>query len=136
MSHHIHADSAPAKERISKQCAALSDVITAHRDELRDLLLNDESYETAKDELWRSLDALQNISKEIDYLSYGRVDLMCTFLPVNLPLYSLVIFVIVPGFMANEVIVRPPVLMRDLVQKIWTLLQLTALFPHIKFVDM
>ncbi len=136
MSLSLTADKKKALERIEKQCALLADTIASKREALVDLLLEYESFETATDEIWRSLDCLRNISKESQWLSSGNVDLLCTFFPVNLPLYSLMIFAVIPGFMANEVVVRPPNLMYEAVQKISRVLGLAELMPQIKFVTM
>lgn len=121
---------------ITEQCSALYQAIDTNREVLVEELLKYESWETASDEIWRSLDCLKNITKELKYLSYGKVSLMCTFFPVNLPLYSLVLFAMVPGFMADEIIVRPPNLMSEIVQKIYNLLHLSKLMPQIKFVNL
>lgn len=128
------------KERIealiNSKCASLAKTIELNQEALVDMLLKYESFETAKDEVWRSLDCLKNISKEFEYLSYGKVDLICTIFPMNLPLYSLALFAIIPSFMANEVVVRPPVLMREVLQEIVELLNLSEIVHGIKFVDM
>lgn len=136
MSLHIHQNTAVRKADIANKCKTVAEAIEKHEDALLETLTRCESHETAKDEIWRTLDCLRNISKEIDSLSYGHVDLMCTFFPINLPLYSLAIFAIVPGFMAEKVLIRPPVLTRDLLRELCLLLSLKELLPHIKFVDM
>lgn len=121
---------------INNQCTILYNLIEKKQEHLVNLLLDYESFETAKDEISQSLDSLKNISKEIEWLSYGKVDLLCTIFPVNLPLYSLLIFAIIPGFMANEVVVRPPILMREVLSNLCALLNFKELFGHIKFVDL
>lgn len=122
--------------RITENAAFLLKKIDAHRKELINELLKYESFETANDEIWRSLNCLENISKELENLSSAKVNLMCTIFPVNLPLYSLVIFAIVPGFMADELIIRPPVLARETVKKISKIIDLEAVMPNIKFVEL
>ncbi len=121
---------------IIKRCADFATAIEMHREELIDILLEYESLETAEDELWRSVDALRHVSNETQWLAKGKVELLCTFFPVNLPLYSLVIFAIIPSFMAQSTIIRPPVLARDVVKLIWEILQLANSLPNIKFVDL
>jgi len=136
MANHVFSDPKQRIELIKEKCASLSRAIEDNKEALTQELLKCESFETATDEIWRSLDCLENISKEFEDLSYGKVSLLCTFFPVNLPLYSLVIFAIVPGFMAEEVVVRPPKLMFEVVENIWKVLGLSKLLPHIKFVDL
>ncbi len=135
MSLHITTDQKKVIAYVTNQCNALVATLESRREEIIDLLLQCESFETVTDEVNRSVDCLKNISKEFESLSYGKVDLLCTFSPVNLPLYSLVLFAIVPSFMASEVVVRPPVLMKSIVQKICELLNLGTLLPNIKFID-
>ena len=136
MSLHLNNNEERTEALINSKCASLAKIIELNQEALIDILLEYESFETAKDEVWRSLDCLKNISKEFKYLSYGKVDLMCTIFPINLPLYSLVLFAIVPSFVANEVVVRPPVLMREVLQEIVELLNLSEIVLGIKFVDM
>jgi len=120
---------------IVNTCSSLACIIELNRELLLNELLLYESFETANDELSHSTDCLKNISKELKWLSYGKVDLLCTIIPVNLPLYSLIIFAVIPGFMANEVIVRPPILTRKIFQKILEIINLQKIMPHVKFID-
>lgn len=135
----LHPNTKTAKQRaisdMTARCASLAENIKAKREKIIKILLHYESFETAEDEIWRSLDCLENMSTEIEDLSSGKADLMCTFFPVNLPLYSLTIFALIPSFMTNEVVIRPPLLMRKVIQEIWQELGLSSLFPNIKFVD-
>lgn len=135
----LHLNTKAAREHVlsdmATHCQHLADVIRAKREKIIDLLLNYESFETAEDEIWRSIDCLENVSKEVTWLSYGKADLMCTFFPVNLPLYSLTIFAFIPSFMASELVVRPPLLMRGVLREIWQELDLSSTFPNIKLVD-
>ncbi|MEX1063939.1 MAG: aldehyde dehydrogenase family protein [Candidatus Paceibacterota bacterium] len=73
---------------------------------ITDILLEVESYETVEDELYRSMDCLENIKKEKDFLTSAKVKYISSFLPVNLPLYSLVIFGFIPSLMSKKVFVR------------------------------
>ncbi len=109
--------------------------IETKQEQLTELLLTYESFETVKDEIVRSIDCLRNLNKEHDFLSKGFVDLMCVFFPINLPLYSLILYGIVPGFMSKELIARPPLLMRNLMKQICELLEINTVFPHVRFVD-
>lgn len=103
---------------------------------LIDLLLDYESFVTAEDEIFRSKDSLENIEKEIHYLTNSRVNTMCTFFPVNLPLYSLVIFSIIPSLMSGKVFIRPPHLIASLIKEIINILDVKSLFPNVEIVEM
>jgi len=130
----LHKNREKIRIAITDQCSCLIHTIRLNHKAIMDELLKYESFEAAKDEIWHSLDCLNNISQELKWLSYGKVNLLCSIIPINLPLYSLVLFGIIPGFMSNEVIVRPPILMIDILKKIIELLNLKKLMPHIKFI--
>lgn len=121
---------------IENKCYSLARNIESNYDLLVEVLLKYESHETAKDELSRSIDCLNNISQEIEWLISGKVNLICTFFPINLPLYSLIIFGVVPSFMANELVVRPPVLVKTILQEICEILKISEIVDNIKFVDL
>lgn len=119
--------------RVSKELARR---IKEKEGVLTTLLLDYESFETAKDEFFRSIDCLENIEKEIDYLIQSKVKSMCTFFPVNLPLYSLIIFALIPSFMAEKGFVRPSNLMAKVLKDIIAILEIENLFPNINIVEM
>lgn len=123
-------------QQIQSVCNELASTIETKKNKITELLLKYESHETAMDEIMRSLDCLKNIDVETDDLTSGVVNSICTFFPVNLPLYSLVIFAVIPGFMSEKIFVRPPILMNDVVQKIYKILKLDKLMPGLVFVDM
>lgn len=87
------------------------------------LLTKYETYLTAVDEIARCISVLGNIEEEMEMLTSVKVERISTFLPQNLPLYSLLLFSIIPGFMAEEISVRCPILMRTVME------QLLKLFP-------
>ncbi|MBI2021623.1 aldehyde dehydrogenase [Candidatus Daviesbacteria bacterium] len=125
-----------SKKTILRLSKELAKRIAEKKEALTTLLLDYESFETAKDELFRSKDALDNIENEIDYLTKSKVDVMCTFFPVNLPLYSLVIFALIPSFMSEKVFIRPPRLMAKAVKDIMAILEVEKLFPNVNIVEM
>ena len=98
-------------------CLNLAAAIERHGAALREILRSIESEETIEDELFKTLDALCNLEREgvTDYAVVGRG---AAFMPLNLPLYSLVIFGIIPGLFAHEVYMRPPELMRNVVSRL------------------
>lgn len=124
------------KKTILKTTKELAKILEEKEETLTALLLNYESFETARDELFRSKDCLDNIEKEIDDLTKTTVRSMCTFFPVNLPLYSLVIFAMIPSFMSEKVFVRPPELMAKVVKDIVSILGIEKLFPNVHIVEM
>jgi len=94
--------------------------------------LSYESFEVAQDEINRSIKALRAIKREMKYLCNSRVDRISSFLPINLPLYSLVLFGIVPSFMAKKVYMRPPKPMWSIFKKLTFFLK-PVIPPPIEF---
>lgn len=124
------------KKTILRTTQELTKRIEEEKEAITTLLLKYESFETAQDELFRAKDCLDNIEKEIDDLTKTKVKSMCTFFPINLPLYSLVIFALIPSFMSEKVFVRPPELMAKVVRDIVSLLGVSDLFPNVEIVEM
>ncbi|MFJ9619764.1 aldehyde dehydrogenase family protein [Streptomyces noursei] len=88
--------------------AAAADHLAAHHTELMKVLRRHESVETASDELDRSIDALRHLHREVPHLRAARAGRVAVFLPVNLPLYSMVLFAAIPSLTADTVTVRGP----------------------------
>lgn len=95
------------------------------------VLLKYESYPVACDEMIRSLHCLENLHAERDYLSGGTIKAASTFFPLNLPLYSLVLFALVPSFVSKKVFVRPPLLMAPILAELFALLEIETHFPGV-----
>lgn len=104
----------PDPEYAKAACADLSKCIQEHRKHIEDVLRSVESQETIDDELFKSLDALHNVDREA-VASYAPVGDGAVFLPVNLPLYSLVLFGVLPGLFADRVWIRPAERMRSVI---------------------
>jgi len=111
----------------------LSRRIAENETRLVELLGKYEPYATAHDEIERSMSALNGVREEFSTVSINITDLkMSTFFPLNLPLYSLVLFAIIPSAFARTVFVRPPAIMQDLIEELINVLQVNELFPAIK----
>ena len=88
-------------------------IIENNQDILQEVLTDIESFPTYKHELWLTQDCLKNIDIEMPYLSNTNVDSISVFLPLNLPLYSITIFCIVPSLMSTALYFRPPTLLEE-----------------------
>ena len=89
------------------QVDKLREIIERDQEQLIDLLLQYETYATAKDEIKRSLATLCGLEKELSKTkSTKKVSTVSTFFPINLPLYSFILFAVVPSYFANTVYVR------------------------------
>lgn len=114
-------------------CDTLSSQIRANKDDLIALLSKYETYETANDEIYRALDALQGVRQEISSVPHPVSGLkMATIFPLNLPLYSLVIFGIIPSVFSDTVFIRPPTVMKDTLSELWKVLRINTHFPRLK----
>ena len=115
-----------------KSANELADKINEKRDELISILCMYESHETAIYEIQHSIKTLKGFSREFSSLDfskkYGNIS---TFFPINLPLYSLVLFAIAPSAFAKKVRVRPPMMISDLLEKIVNVLELSRRMPSI-----
>jgi len=122
-------------EDISR-AAELAESLTRNRSVILEVLLEHESYEAATDELDRSVDTLLNLSIERSHLTTGRVEQVAVFLPVNLPLYSLVLFAAVPSIMADRVLVRAPAVCPKWVEDVADVAGLHKFFPRVGLFDL
>jgi acyl-CoA reductase-like NAD-dependent aldehyde dehydrogenase len=95
------------------------------------LLTKHESYETARDELASSIDALRNLHLELADLRRGAVQDVSVFLPINLPLYSLILFAAIPSLMADRIDVRLPAATPTWIRAIADAMHLSEFFPRV-----
>lgn len=112
------------------RCDALADRILERREQLIAAMLRYESFQVIEDEFERSVSCLRNMQSERPTREI-RVHSISTFFPLNLPLYSTVLFAVAPSFYADQLFVRPPLLMRETFIAIFTILDLPSLFPSI-----
>lgn len=102
------------------------------RSEVLRVLTERESWETALDEIERTLDTLRNVHREQVHLGAAHVDTIAVFLPINLPLYSLTLFAAIPSLMAQRVVVRAPAAWPDWVSAVMDVSGLAESFPGIE----
>lgn len=112
----------------AEQCAAY---IELNRDSLVAILTRLESHEAAEEEVDSSIDALRNVHRELANLRRGSVSSIAVFLPINLPLYSLVLFAAIPSLMADRVDVRLPAATPEWVTDVAACAGLGRFFPRV-----
>ncbi|MFH1610911.1 MAG: aldehyde dehydrogenase family protein [Patescibacteria group bacterium] len=123
------------EREIKKKTCELIKTIREKDKAIEKALLGYESYETACFEIQRSLDCLQGIDKEMKFLTSGEIETFCAFFPINLPLYSFILFGIIPSFMANHVYIRPPELVRKILTELNNLLEIEVNFSEISLIN-
>ncbi len=106
------------------------------RQEILAVLTQQESHETAIDELERSVLALRGLHREMNNLREAHVGDVSAFLPINLPLYSLVLFAAVPSLMADRVFVRSPAVGHGWMREVFEVSGISDYFPRIGLFDL
>lgn len=115
-----------------KTCSEFAVFIKSKQSELVDLLCRYETHDAAKDEIERSIEALEHVKEELEVIENPLSDLkIATFFPLNLPLYSLTLFAIIPSIYAKSVFVRPPEVVGEILNEICKLLEIKKYFPEI-----
>lgn len=115
-----------------KNSETLANRIESQFDEVLGVLLHYETLTTAKDEANRSIETLNGFRDEFDSVNTAEDQLhVSTFFPLNLPLYSLVLFAIAPAAFAEAVHVRAPANMLPILNELATILHLHDLFPAV-----
>jgi acyl-CoA reductase-like NAD-dependent aldehyde dehydrogenase len=116
-----------------ERCETLAGGIVQNRNAIMLLLTKYETHESAKDEIERSLEALRGVSDELNTIHDPEYNLtLATFFPLNLPLYSLVLFGVIPSIFSSNIYIRPPEIARAVLDELIEILNLADLFPQIK----
>jgi acyl-CoA reductase-like NAD-dependent aldehyde dehydrogenase len=116
----------------------LSKKITEKAESLKTILSDYQTHDVTCYEIERSVRTLAGLHENGMYLGTGeKIDSAAIMLPSNLPLYSLVLFGLIPSFMAKSVAVRPNSLLQehDIVTRIYNDLGLESLFPDVQIVN-
>ncbi|PHM50485.1 aldehyde dehydrogenase family protein [Xenorhabdus miraniensis] len=96
--------------QIREKCDALSLQLKENSNALIDALSGYQCKMVTEDEIYRSVDVLENIGENKEYFNqniYG----VTSFLPLNQPIYATVCFGFIPSLMAENVCIRPPTAM-------------------------
>ncbi|GAW87415.1 aldehyde dehydrogenase (NAD+) [Bathymodiolus platifrons methanotrophic gill symbiont] len=104
-------------KKCEEQAYAFATVIKENQDELVDVMLEYEPYEAVIDQVTRSISCLEDIRAEFEDFDF-ELNKYATFLPVNLPLYSIVLFALIPSLYSKQVFARPPKASEETVKKI------------------
>jgi aldehyde dehydrogenase (NAD+) len=109
-----------------------ADILDSRSVDIFELLKTYETYDVVQDEIARSINTLRGLESEMKNITNPKINLnISTFFPLNLPLYSLVLFGIAPSMFSNKVYIRPPEVMHEILNKLWNLLDISTYFPNI-----
>lgn len=110
----------------------LAKIINEKSSALISVLTEYETHDAAHDEITRSIEALENVEEELNEIQNPLSGLtISTFFPLNLPLYSLILFAVIPSIYSENVFVRPPEAVGDILARIYEILELYQLFPQV-----
>ena len=125
-------DTSTKRSQFLKTCLAFSTKIREHEDELMKLLVSYETHNTAEDEITRSLEVLAGAEAELSPIKVPLENLtIATFFPLNLPLYSLILFGVMPSIFSKNVFIRPPQVMEEILARLWDILEIPKYFPEV-----
>lgn len=109
-------------ETVLDAATEIANEITDNYEEIVAILTRYETWTTAVDETERALRALRNLKREGDFIIRVRSGLhVAALLPINQPLYSLLLFGVMPALMGQKVVVRPSDVTGDIVPKLYEL---------------
>lgn len=111
--------------QIYNRFSELTILICKEKAALLSILEKTETRKTAISEIEKVLCCLDNIHEQIHYLSKPKLDSLCVFLPLNQPLYSLFLFAIIPGCRFHKVYFRPPKLLSQIYDELYSILNLS-----------
>ncbi|CAJ2500557.1 Uu.00g034100.m01.CDS01 [Anthostomella pinea] len=117
-------------------CAAYAGHLQKHHQDIAKVMTAYQSHAVTAVKIERSVECLTSLDEIKQYLT-KRTKRVCTFFPLNLPVYSLVLFAMIPSLTADEVFLRPPQTMIPVFNQLLASLSLPKSFPniHVAFSD-
>ncbi|MBA4696690.1 MAG: aldehyde dehydrogenase [Legionella sp.] len=115
--------------------AVLKKRLIENNELLIEILSEYQTENVTKYELERCLRTLEGLEPNYQYIGLTEnIESCAIMLPSNLPLYSLVVFALIPSFMITEVNLRPNTLLQEnnIIEKISNALELEKLFKNVK----
>ncbi|KAH6668989.1 Aldehyde/histidinol dehydrogenase [Halenospora varia] len=114
------------KDKVNEFSAHLKSI----RTELTEQLATYQSYSATEDEFERIFECLGALDEIREYLT-RRTKLVAVFFPLNMPLYALCLYGLIPALVADQVYIRPPQRMTKLIQTLLPLLQVDRFFSNV-----
>ncbi|CAG8978479.1 hypothetical protein HYALB_00005053 [Hymenoscyphus albidus] len=111
-----------------EKCKKFATHLCSIRTEIIELLTVYQSHTTTEYEIDRSIECLNN-TNEVHLTQ--RTQIVAIFFPLNMPIYSLVLYATIPSLLADQVFLRTPVIMESVLPNLADLLKLKDLFPNI-----
>lgn len=106
---------------------------------LKEILSDYQTHNVSCYEIERSTRTLNNLCENSAFLdTHERIESAAVMLPSNLPLYSLIVFAIIPSFLSNHVNIRPNSLLQEnnIISRIYDELELDIFAPQVNIINM
>ncbi len=107
--------------------SSLKKIILEQKEELVEILSETESKSVALQEIELSINALNGNNKYVE----KKVESIASYLPMNLPLYSLITYTIIPRLCSNVSYYKPSAISLEVSKKIHKLLNLNEYNIHL-----
>ena len=123
------------REDYFRSIANISELIELKKEQLCNFLSLYETRKTAYDEIRRSLSTLNGFRNEFTNKLFTQEMKTAVFFPLNLPLYSLILFAVAPCYFCDTIYVRCPVQMRDVLAGLMDILDMNRILPNINIIN-
>jgi acyl-coenzyme A synthetase/AMP-(fatty) acid ligase/acyl-CoA reductase-like NAD-dependent aldehyde dehydrogenase len=120
--------SIPFADRVA-QLAAVAEVLRTRRDEVVQVLTEVCNYKTAYGEVDASIGALEGAAAEVKEYGPRAIEQVGVLMPSNIPLYSYVLYLLIPSLYSKRVVFRPSRRIEDQTRKLHELLSGTHGLP-------
>ncbi len=109
----------------SDRLTALQDLVkllSERRSEILRILTEVSNHKTASDEIDASIEALEGAVAEVIRYAPPAVDQIAVLMPSNIPLYSYILYLVIPSLYSRRLVFRPSRMIEDQTRKLHELL--------------
>lgn len=111
---------------------SFADHLETQKLNIHSVLRKYESKQVVDDEISRSVEALRNLTEiERYFTNVPLSQSTAVFLPLNLPLYSFVLFAAMPAYQSVSLVIRAPYRMQDIFTELFDVLSLGEHYPSV-----
>lgn len=127
----------PRGASVVPELLELSAVITRKSAEIHSILSTYQTHSVTDYEIERSLRTLEKVMCDKTLVSSGKTDNIAVLLPSNLPLYSLVIFGLIPSRLSTVVYIRPNSILQEqnIISQLYDCLEIEKLLPAVQIIN-
>ncbi len=114
----------------------LAEHLESNKSNIHQVLRKCQSKEVVDDEIERSVEAMRHLSEIQKYfLATTLSQKTASFLPLNLPLYSFILFAAMPAYQSVSVAIRAPQRMRNIFNELWETLSLGDFYENVSLFE-